>query len=101
MVHHFVEIRYQESVIFLATDVHLGHPDFVEVRRQIFQRKDPFFVNLEYSNSLLEMAFDQREMPFVEPPPWNSIMVEKACGDLTSLSLCYEHDVLLDRPRCI
>ena len=44
VVRDFVEIRYQESVIFVDVDVHLGHPDFFEA--QIFQRKGTFVVNV-------------------------------------------------------
>ena len=75
-----------------------GTPILSKCEGRNFNEKAP---SSSTSNSLLEMAFDQREVPFVESPPWISIIVEKACGELTSLSLCYEHHVLLDRPPCI
>ena len=40
-------------------------------------------------NPLLEIVSDQRKMTFVDPNPSNSMIVEKACSELTSLS-CVE-----------
>lgn len=86
VVQHFVEIRYQECIVFLDADVHPGHLDLVEVQKQIFQQKGPFVVNLVSSNPLLEIAFDQRGTPFVELPLSNSILIKKTCGKLTNFS---------------
>lgn len=73
-------------MVFLDADVHLGHPDFVELRKQIFQQKGPVIVNIVSSNPMLEIAFDQRGMPFVELPPSNSILMKKACSKLTNFT---------------
>ena len=75
MVRQFVEICDQESLIFVHADVHLGHPDFVEVQRQIFQGKGTFVVNFVCSNSLVKIVFDQRRMP-----PGTGLLLQKlAC----------------------
>lgn len=62
-----VEICDQESVIFVHAYVHLGHPDFAEMQRKIFQRKGTFGVNLVSSNPLFEMAVPvvAARVPFV------------------------------------
>ena len=54
------------------------------------ERKGTFIVNLISRNSLLEMTFYQREMPFVDLTPSNSILDEKACGELTSFPCVIE-----------
>lgn len=84
-----IEICDQESVLFIDSNVHLGHPNFVKAWRKIFQHKDSFGVNLIPRNPLLEMTFYKRTVPFVDPT-LNWTLVEKACSYLTS-SFCVEN----------
>lgn len=55
-------------MVFLDADVHLGHPDFVELRKQIFQQKGPVIVNIVSSNPMLEIASINEECPLWSCP---------------------------------
>ena len=64
---------FGESCLTLGTRIMFCYS--VKICDQIFQGKGTFTVNLISSNPLLEMAFNQREIPLVEPLPSNSIIV--------------------------
>lgn len=52
-----IEICDQESLLFVVSNVHLGHPIFFKARRKIFQHKDSFGVILIPCNSLPKKYF--------------------------------------------
>ena len=85
-------------MVFLDADVHLGHPDFVELRKQIFQQKGPVIVNIVSSNPMLEIAFDQRGMPLCGAAPIKFYSYEKSLQQAHEFFSCCFDDALLDGP---
>ena len=101
MVRDFVEIRYQESVIFVDADVHLGHPDFFEA--QIFQRKGTFVVNVGPRIQQSPAGFLSEGNAFCGAAPFefDKSLNSKSFRRAREFVLCYERDPLLDGLRCI
>ena len=74
-------------MLFVNSDVHLRNTNFIKPRRQIFQCKRFFFINLICRNALLKMLFDQRKMSSSYLPIWDVVSSEKAFHQLAS-SFC-------------
>ena len=81
----FVKIRGQESVLFVDSNVHLGHPNIVKTRRQIFQGKASFRRQPHIPQASAVHGFRSKENAFCK-----SVLGLDACsknfGQLSSFS---------------
>ena len=94
---HFIEIRDQESVLFVDSNIHLAHPNFSKLKADIstksFLRRQP---HIPQSSAGNDFRSKENALNFVELS--NSTLVEKTSERLASSS-CVKNGMrsLIDR----
>ena len=95
---HFIEIRDQESVLFVDSNVHLGHPNFskreADISTQTFFRCQPYILQSSAGND-----FRSKENVLCRSVELDAC--RKSLWQTREFFLCYKRGALLDGSQCI
>lgn len=95
---HFIEIRDQESVLFVDSNVHLGHPNFskreADISTQTLFRCQPHIRQSSAGND-----FRSKENALCRSVELHAC--RKSLWQTRKFFLCYKRGALLDEPQCI